>query len=200
MSEVRALLDELRRYQPVDATEERHHRAILGHLVHAKSPLSRAKFKPGHVTASLFIVDPKAKRLLLHHHRRLGRWLQMGGHLERNESASEAALREGREESGLADLELLGAGIFDVDVHSIPSHKDDPEHFHYDVRYVAATRNPESIAMDAIESKELAWVDLDKAIELMNEEASTRAVTKIRKLIAGRPSPGPSPKGKGEHR
>jgi hypothetical protein len=65
----RRLLDELRQYKPADETEERHHRALLGHLAHASSPLSRSKFRPGHVTASLFIVDPATKRLLLHHHR-----------------------------------------------------------------------------------------------------------------------------------
>jgi 8-oxo-dGTP pyrophosphatase MutT (NUDIX family) len=180
---VRVLLEELRRYQPADEAEERHQRAIIGHLVHTKSPLSRGKFKPGHVTASLFIVDPKSGKVLLHHHRRLARWLQMGGHVEGNETPSQAALREGREESGLGDLALLQDGIFDVDVHGIPAHKEDPEHFHYDVRYVAATRSPRSIAMDAAESKELAWVDLVKAVELMDEEASARALGKIRKLL-----------------
>jgi 8-oxo-dGTP pyrophosphatase MutT (NUDIX family) len=184
---VRQLLEELRKYQPADETEERHQRAIVGHLVHAKAPLSRAKFKPGHITASLFIVDPKAAKLLLHHHRRLGRWLQMGGHLEGNEAPAAAALREGLEESGLRDLTLMVDRIFDVDVHGIPAHKDDPGHFHYDVRYVAATRKPKSIAMDAAESKELVWVDLDKAVELMNEEASTRAIAKIRRLLDASP-------------
>ena len=183
---VRQLIADLRACKPIDEAEERHRRAIIAHLVHSKDPLSRARFQPGHITASLFIVDPKSKKILLHHHRRLDRWLQMGGHLEASESPAAAALREGREESGLADLTLLVACIFDVDVHPIPAHKGDPGHFHYDVRYLAATRKPRSIAMDAAESKELAWVDLDKAIELMKEEASTRALGKIARLLEGR--------------
>jgi 8-oxo-dGTP pyrophosphatase MutT (NUDIX family) len=184
----RLLLEELRRYQPADDTEERHHRTLMGHLVHAKAPLSRSKFAPGHVTASLFIVDPRTGRILLHHHRRLDRWLQMGGHLEAGEAPAAAALREGREESGLGDLELLAPEIFDVDVHLIPASDGDPDHFHYDVRYVARTGSPEAIALDAAESRELAWVDLDRAVELMNEEASTRAIGKIRALLgASRP-------------
>lgn len=180
---IRQLLIDLRAYKPIDETEESHQRAIIAHLVHSKNPLSRARFQPGHITASLFIVDAKSKKILLHHHRGLDRWLQMGGHLEASESPSAAALREGREESGLVDLTLLVAGIFDLDVHPIPEHKGDPGHFHYDVRYLAATKKPQSIAMDAAESKELAWVALDKAVSLMNEEASTRAIAKIGKLI-----------------
>ena len=181
----RALIAELDRYTPADAAEARHHRAIKAHLVHARSPFSRTRLNPGHITASLFIVDPASKRLLLHHHRRLGRWLQMGGHLEGAESPAEAALREGREESGLTDLKLASSGIFDLDVHSIPARGEEREHFHYDIRYAAATRQPASIAMDEGESSELAWVDLDRAIALMDEEASTRAVTKLRALLQG---------------
>ena len=179
----RALIAELDRYVPVDATEARHHRAIKAHLVHAKSPFSRTRLEPGHITASLFIVDAKAKRVLLHHHRRLGRWLQMGGHLEPGESPAQAALREGREESGLSDLEPAGSGIFDLDVHAIPAHGEERGHFHYDIRYAARTRAPQSIAMNEGESSELAWVDFDRAIALMDEEASTRAVTKLRAMF-----------------
>ena len=179
----RALLAELERYQPADETEARHHRAIKAHLVHTKSPFSRTRLNPGHITASLFIVDLEAKRILLHHHRRLGRWLQMGGHLDPGEAPAEAALREGAEESGLGDLELVDERIFDLDVHPIPAREEEREHFHYDIRYVARTRAPASIALNEGESRELAWVDFDRAAELMNEEASTRALGKIRALV-----------------
>jgi 8-oxo-dGTP pyrophosphatase MutT (NUDIX family) len=185
----RQLLDELRRYQPADAIEEGHHRSLMSHLVHAKSPLGRSRYRPGHVTAGLFIVDPRSQRLLLHHHRRLDRWLPMGGHLEGSESPAEAALREGREESGLRDLQLVSGDIFDVDKHVIPATEDEPEHFHFDVRYVAQTNRPEAIAVDAGESKELAWFELDRALELMNDESSRRMVKKIRERIIGRGAP-----------
>jgi 8-oxo-dGTP pyrophosphatase MutT (NUDIX family) len=185
MSAPRQFLDALRRYQPVDETEDRHHRALMSHLVHTKAPLSRSKYRPGHVTAGLFIVDLESNRLLLHHHRRLDRWLPMGGHLESGESPAEAALREGGEESGLQDLQLVSEDILDVDKHVIPATEDEPEHFHFDVRYVAQTQRPDAIAMDAAESKELAWVDFDRALELMDDESSRRAIKKIRERIIG---------------
>lgn len=56
-------------------------------------------------TVALFVVD--AGRVLLVHHRRLGRWLPLGGHIELDEDPEAAALREAKEESGL-DVELLG--------------------------------------------------------------------------------------------
>lgn len=177
------LLEELRAYRAADAREAQHQRDILDLLSYGVEPLSRNQFIPGHVTASCFIVDPASKRLLLHHHKRLDRWLQMGGHIESGESARAAALREAAEESGLGDLELVVAEVIDIDVHSIPAAGPDPDHEHFDVRYVARTMRPESIKLSAAESNELAWVDLDRAVLLMNEEASRRAIMKIRKLL-----------------
>ncbi len=186
MDRTTELLEELRRYRPADLQEAQHHRAVLDLLSYGEAPFSRGHFVPGHVTASCFIVDPSSKRVLLHHHRRLNRWLQMGGHIESGETAIQAALREGSEESGLSDLELLSDGVFDVDVHDIPAGKGEPEHLHFDVRYVVRTSRPESIMIDRAESNELAWVELDRAIPLMNEAASSRAMVKIRRLLAGR--------------
>src|SRR5207245_9395283 len=107
-------------YQPADEQEALHRRSFLDLLRSSVNPYSRRQFAPGHVTASCYIVDANL-RLLLHHHRRLRRWLQMGGHLEAGEQPVDAALREGAEESGLSALELAFDGIADLDVHLIPA-------------------------------------------------------------------------------
>ena len=56
-------------------------------------------------TVSLFIVHEE--KVLLVHHRKLGKWLPLGGHIELDEDPEAAALREAREESGL-EIALLG--------------------------------------------------------------------------------------------
>lgn len=175
------LLAQLEAYRPVDALEARHHEAIVELVAHAPGAFDRAYFTPGHVTASCFIVH--GTTLLLHHHRRLNRWLQMGGHVEREERPEEAALREGSEESGLPDLALAMDGIFDLDVHVIPAAKGEPEHRHYDVRYVARTAVPDAVVIDRAESNDVAWVPLERAEALMNEAASSRVIQKIRSRL-----------------
>jgi len=176
------LLAQLDAYRPADALEESHRERMVNLLTTASDPFTRAHFAPGHFTASCYIVDGEA-RLLLHHHRRLNRWLQMGGHIDADEHPVVAALREGREESGLGDL-AIGA-LLDLDIHAIPAGKGEPDHDHFDVRYLARTARPEAIAIDRAESNDLAWVTLDRATELMPGAESRRAIRKIAELLTG---------------
>jgi 8-oxo-dGTP pyrophosphatase MutT (NUDIX family) len=172
-------LSELRAYVPFDDTELQHRERMLRLLADGDDAFTRAHFAPGHFTASCFVLDDSG-RLLLHHHRRLNRWLQMGGHVEANEPLPRAALREAMEESGLHDLRLEPDAIFDLDIHGIPAAKGEPEHEHFDIRYVARTTAPEDIVIDRAESNALAWVTLERAAELMPGPESQRVILKLR--------------------
>lgn len=56
-----------------------------------------------HFTATTFIVHEN--KVLLHLHKKLGFWLPVGGHIDRDELPEQAAIREIKEESGL-DVKL----------------------------------------------------------------------------------------------
>lgn len=109
----------------------------------------------GHLTASSWLVDRSGTRALLTHHRKLGRWLQPGGHADGDRDLMRVALREAEEETGLTGLRVE-AGIFDLDRHRIPAHRDVPEHWHYDVRYVVHAGEDEAFMVGG-ESHALAW-------------------------------------------
>lgn len=181
MTPAEELLRELQRHRAADATEQQHLDAITALVEEAAlDALHRSHFVPGHITASAYIFDPTTERLLLHHHRRLDRWLQMGGHLEPGETSRHAALREGREESGIDELRFLHDGVFDVDVHFIPAGKGEPEHRHFDVRYLVAPLGAVEVRLDPSESVDLRWFDLDEAERRIDEEAGARVIRKIR--------------------
>ena len=67
-------------------------------------PVYERRRLAGHFTGSAWLVDASGQRVLLTHHRKLGRWLQLGGHADGDANLAAVALKEGEEESGLGDL------------------------------------------------------------------------------------------------
>jgi 8-oxo-dGTP pyrophosphatase MutT (NUDIX family) len=173
----------LRRHAPADPHETGDRDAILRLVETEPACFSRHTFTPGHVTGSAFVVCPATGLVLLHHHRRLDAWLQLGGHDEGEHDPRATALREAAEESGLRDLVLLSDEILDVHVHPIPAGKGEPPHLHHDVRYALATLAPGAIHRDAAESIDLRWFRLAEAAEKMNEPEARRALTRLAKLL-----------------
>ncbi len=127
---------------------------------------------PGHFTGSAWLVSNDGEHVLLTHHRKLGRWLQLGGHADGDRDLARVALREAEEESGLADLQVEPA-IFDLDRHWIPARGNEPGHWHYDVRYVVRTTGSERFAVSD-ESLALAWMPIEALVADPATDASLR--------------------------
>lgn len=132
----------------------------------------------GHITGSVWIVNPSRDKVLLTHHFKLNMWVQLGGHTELDESVLESAYREGIEESGLASLNKIDDQIFDVDVHLIPERKGTKEHYHYDIRYMFEADDQMPLAVSD-ESHDLAWVKLDEIHQYTEERSILRMVEKM---------------------
>ncbi len=173
----------LRQHQPQDALEATHRDATLRLLDSTDHPFSRDQFQPGHVTASAFVLSPDGGSLLLILHGKLHRWLQPGGHVDPEDvDVLAAARREVHEEVGLADVALspLTAGLIDIDVHVIPARKLDPEHRHFDVRFLFAARDwPFRAGSDAHAGR---WVPLAEIATLESDASVLRAVVKLQRL------------------
>ncbi|MEO7251764.1 MAG: NUDIX hydrolase [Arenimonas sp.] len=131
----------------------------------------------GHFTGSAWLVSADGQRVLLTHHRKLGRWLQLGGHADGDGDLARVALREAGEESGLTDLSAE-AEIFDMDRHRIPARGSDPEHWHYDVRFVVRAHGSESFEVSE-ESLQLAWRPIDEiAVDPIADDSLRRMARK----------------------
>ncbi len=136
-----------------------------------------------HITGSAWIVDEAGEKVLLTHHAKLDRWLQLGGHADGESNVYEVALKEAEEESGLIGFSRIGSGIFDIDIHPIPARKTEPEHLHYDVRYLLRVGKETAYTVSE-ESHDLAWVTLDGVVKLTTEESMMRMVKKWKLLYS----------------
>jgi 8-oxo-dGTP pyrophosphatase MutT (NUDIX family) len=139
----------------------------------------------GHLTGSAFVVDRERRRLLLVHHRSLGRWLQPGGHADGDPDLAEVARREAVEETGLDGLSLLTPRPFDLDVHAIPAKPGVPAHLHYDVRFLFAAAGDRAPQAAEREVHAAAWVPLDSLKEMGIEESVLPPARRIA-TVAGR--------------
>ena len=152
--------------QPIDAAEQASITQFLAEFDRLDDALDQA-LDPIHVTGSAIVVGPRGALLL--RHKRLGFWLQPGGHIDPGESPWEAALREAHEETGLqvsfADLDADGVpSLVHVDVHD-----GGRGHTHLDLRYVIDGGDVDPTP-PAGESQEIEWLDWPAAVDRAGDE------------------------------
>lgn len=155
------LAQQLADYQRRWPAETETVRSFLELLGDPQDPFLRERLE-GHFTGAAWLVSADGDRILLTHHRKLERWLQLGGHADGDSDLARVALREAEEESGLSALQVEPR-IFDLDRHWIPARGDELGHWHYDVRYVVRATSDERFALSE-ESLALAWRSVEELL------------------------------------
>jgi 8-oxo-dGTP pyrophosphatase MutT (NUDIX family) len=184
MNRVEHLRTLLEAHRAASPAEERHLRDMLALCDAPGDPLARDHWQPGHFTASAFIVSPAGTEVLLIFHGKLHRWLQPGGHIDPEDAdILAAAAREVAEETGIQQPTPIGAGLFDVDVHVIPARREDPEHRHFDARFLF--RAPSRAMQAGSDARDARWVALDAVQEAESDASVMRAIEKIRGMNLG---------------
>ena len=175
MSHRLPLLLLLKRYRAIDAADAAQAGRIIEFVTRRPDCFERS-CEEGHITGSAWLVDETGTRVLLTHHRKLNKWLQLGGHADGEADALAVAVREAREESGLASVTVESPEIFDVDVHAIPPTPKEPAHWHYDIRFALRARGAEFKVGE--ESHDLAWVEIARLSDLTTEPSMVRMALK----------------------
>ena len=135
----------------------------------------------GHITGSAWLLNPDERKVLLTHHKKLNRWLQLGGHSDGQNKTWDVALREASEESGIKNISFIIQEIFDIDIHIIPENttKNEPEHKHYDVRFLM--KSPTEDFIVSKESNSLKWVCAQKLFEMYQKKEISEAMLRMTK-------------------
>ena len=140
-----------------------------------------------HFTATAFVIDSRNRTLLLWH-KRLGRWMPPGGHIDADETPEETARRECKEETGL-DVEIVGADQFDLFadaadeghmltkpiamlLENIPAspERGEPAHQHMDFLFLARpVDESQLLKLAEDEGRELRWFTRNEITALSTE-------------------------------
>ncbi len=131
----------------------------------------------GHITGSVWMVNRAGTHVLLTHHRKLNRWLQLGGYADGQVNILEVAMQEAREESGIVDIIPVSHAIFDLDIHRIPARGNESMHDHYDVRFAIKTVATNRYVVGR-ESHALRWVEIAHFPGIMHEPTMLRMCQK----------------------
>ncbi|HET6953919.1 MAG TPA: NUDIX domain-containing protein [Acidimicrobiales bacterium] len=174
-------------HRPGDEMEAADVARIQALIAAGGDPWSRSQ--PVHVTGSALVVHPPTGRVLLRWHVRMGSWLQVGGHGDPGESSPLAvARREGREETGLADLapwpEPAAPRLVHVVIVPVPEGKGEPAHHHADLRYLLATARPGDARPERSDAP-LRWMAVDEARALVAEDNLRVTLDRAAVLLAG---------------
>ncbi len=160
-------------HDPGDNREELSKARILAELDRLETPCDRHADRV-HVTGSAIIAGTRGT--VLHVHRRYGHWMQPGGHVEPGESPAQAALREAREETGLAVSHPdCGPELVHLDVHLAG------DHVHLDFCYLLLAPD-EDPSPGPRESMQVRWFDWDEA-EVLVDEALIGALRRAKKAV-----------------
>jgi 8-oxo-dGTP pyrophosphatase MutT (NUDIX family) len=155
-----------------------------------------------HYVATGYVYDQGAARFLLVQHRKLGKWLAPGGHLEAGEEPHLGALREVEEEIGcrgrILDMPSTPRVAtptvpqlptpFCVLAETIPASPREEEHIHIDFIYVVEIEAEAAFQMSEAEIERLQWFTLAE-IEQLDTFENVRQV--CRAISMALPLPGP---------
>ena len=159
-------------YTPCDERDAQQCARIREFIQAHENCFERSLLK-GHITGSSWLVNDSRDRVLLMHHRKLDRWMQLGGHADGDSDVLRVALKEAIEESGIDGIVALSPAIFDVDVHEIPARGEVPAHLHYDIRFALVAPAGAKFQINS-EAKELTWVAFGDIEKFTSDESIIR--------------------------
>ena len=179
------------RYKPCDELEARDREVMLWALDTQPSPLTRDN-PLAHFTASAWIVNPDFTKALMVHHNIYNTWAWTGGHNDGEACPLAMALREAREETGLAQIEPVSEDLYSLEILPVQSHVKRgafvSAHLHMNVTFLLRADEGQRLREKADENSGVKWFPLEEAADNRDEPFMAEVYRKLnRKLERYRP-------------
>lgn len=168
-----ALHDELNLYKPWNEQEEKDI-AILRHCLYQYDNVYSRENVFVHMTASSWIINHNATKVLMNYHKLYQSWSWCGGHCDGNQNLRQVAIKEGLEETGLQHLELFHVPMFSIDVLPVYGHQKHNHyvsaHLHLNITYLCQADENAILQIKEDENSSLRWIPVDQLTDYVKED------------------------------
>lgn len=175
-----SLLDQLTKYKEKSLQEDQKIADRFIEFVKEYKDCFERTLKVGHLTGSSLLLNEEENACLFTLHKKLNKWLQLGGHADGEVNLLQVSIKEAQEESGILDIIPLSEEIFDLDIHTFPKTSLTQEHLHYDVRFVLKVSKITAYTVSD-ESIDLKWISLADFEKYNLEPSILRMRDKLKK-------------------
>lgn len=166
------LLESLRSYRPWNEQETADRDEILHQIEHCRDIFTREN-RNAHMTASSWIVDPSRTKVLMVYHNIYDSWSWTGGHADGETDLLAVALREAREETGIAHVRPLSSDIYSLEILTVDGHekrgKYVSSHLHLNLTYLLEADDSDLLIRKEDENSAVAWFSLEDAVRVSTE-------------------------------
>lgn len=175
--------DQINQYRPADAQEEQDRAVMLDFVSkYGESSLLRS-CRAAHFTSSAFILSPDLSSVLLIRHALRGTWSWPGGHADGESDLLLTALRETKEETGVAQIAPLSRSIASLDIFPVPAHCKNGAyvnaHLHFSAGYCLICSSAQALQAQPGETTAVRWFPLSHFTEKNFSEADARLYQKL---------------------
>ena len=166
------IVEEIKKYRPCNEQEQRDKAVILAFLENNEDAFLRSNLI-AHMTASSWIVNPERTKTLMVYHNIYDSWSWTGGHADGETDLLAVALREAREETGIAHVRPVSPEIFSLEVLTVDGHEKRgayvPSHLHMNVTYLLEAEESDTLHICREENSGVAWFSLEEALKASTE-------------------------------
>jgi 8-oxo-dGTP pyrophosphatase MutT (NUDIX family) len=169
-------------FQATTEQEAKDQALMLEFMKRHPDVLTRANLA-GHLTSSVFIMNVKKTKVLFGFHNIYQSWGWFGGHHDGMEDCLEVALKEAREETGIAVYESIPSAPISLDVITVNNHYKNgefiPDHLHLNVTYGLLTSEKQVLTYNDQEHSGIKWFLIEEYLDHVKEERMKPIYQKI---------------------
>jgi len=163
---------QLEQYRPYNAQEAKDQEIMLRYM-DAFDNLFARENEFAHFTASAWLVNEDHTKVLMAYHNIYNSWSWVGGHADGDTDLLNVALKEAKEETGLANVKAVSDEIFSIEILGVPAHekkgKHVATHVHLNVTYLLKASESDLTRIKPDENSDIGWFSLEEAIDASTE-------------------------------